>query len=121
MTLSMVGLSMAVIYYYYLGPICGLKYNKLYYLHRIKNLHRRTSSLLLSRSQIGRQISLSVFYALYNGNSHHRNRHNLCLCGNGGNVLHQFCFEPLLSYLFPLYQAKFRYKKDSSRYQLDIV
>ena len=48
MTLSMVGLSMAVIYYYYyLGPICGLKYNKLYYLHRIKNLHRRTAHYCL--------------------------------------------------------------------------
>ena len=59
-----------------------------------------------SQSQIGRQISLFAFYALYNGNSRRRNRHNLCLCGNAGNVLRQFCFEPLLSCLFHLYQAR---------------
>jgi hypothetical protein len=58
-----------------------------------------------SQSQIDRQIGLFAFYDLRNDNSRRRNRHNLCLCGSGGNVLRQFCFEPLLSCLFLLYQA----------------
>jgi hypothetical protein len=76
---------------------------------------------LPSQSRTGRQGNLFAFYALRNGNSRRHNRHNLCLCDSGGSVLRQFCFEPLLSCLFLLYQARFHYKKDSSRYQLHIV